>query len=151
MLRPAAAAWHDGHMERTVAVLNQKGGVGKTTVTLGFASAAAAAGRRVLVVDLDPQAASSWVLGIEPGGDDLAAALLDKARSAYESARERVPDNLGVLENLGVIYANQGDYKKAVWQWAEVLKRQPNRQDIIERIKRLQRVTRRRAAYVKRS
>lgn len=52
---------------RTVAVVNQKGGVGKTTVTLGLASAAAAAGRRVLVVDLDPQAASTWVLGIDPG------------------------------------------------------------------------------------
>ena len=54
-------------MRRTIAVLNQKGGVGKTTVTLGLASAAAAAGRRVLVVDLDPQAASSWVLGLDPG------------------------------------------------------------------------------------
>jgi chromosome partitioning protein len=50
---------------RTVAILNQKGGVGKTTVTLGLASAAATAGRRVLVVDLDPQAASSWVLGVD--------------------------------------------------------------------------------------
>jgi chromosome partitioning protein len=50
---------------RTVAILNQKGGVGKTTVTLGLASAAAAAGRRVLVVDLDPQGASTWVLGVD--------------------------------------------------------------------------------------
>ncbi len=49
----------------TVAVLNQKGGVGKTTVTLGLASAAAAAGRQVLVIDLDPQGSSSWVLGID--------------------------------------------------------------------------------------
>jgi chromosome partitioning protein len=55
---------------RTVAVLNQKGGVGKTTVTLGLASAAAAAGRRVLVIDLDPQGASSWVLGIDPATAD---------------------------------------------------------------------------------
>ncbi len=53
-------------MLRTLAILNQKGGVGKTTVTLGLASAAAAARRRVLVVDLDPQASSSWVLGLEP-------------------------------------------------------------------------------------
>jgi cellulose biosynthesis protein BcsQ len=53
--------------ERCVAVLNQKGGVGKTTVVLGLASAAAAAGRHVLVLDMDPQSATSWVLGIEPG------------------------------------------------------------------------------------
>lgn len=65
--------------DRTVAVLNQKGGVGKTTVTLGLASAAMAAGRRVLVIDLDPQGSSSWVLGIDPTattmsvGDVLAA------------------------------------------------------------------------------
>lgn len=38
-----------------VAVLSLKGGVGKTTVTLGLASAAMQEGRRVLVVDLDPQ------------------------------------------------------------------------------------------------
>jgi cellulose biosynthesis protein BcsQ len=70
---------------RSVAILNQKGGVGKTTVTLGLASAAAAAGRRVLVVDLDPQASATWVLDHEPVEGDvlvadvLAGAPLDKA------------------------------------------------------------------------
>ncbi|MFT3854610.1 MAG: ParA family protein [Ilumatobacteraceae bacterium] len=53
-------------MRNVVAVLNQKGGVGKTTVTLGLASAAQSVGRRVLVVDLDPQASSTWVLGHDP-------------------------------------------------------------------------------------
>jgi len=71
-----------------VAVVNQKGGVGKTTVTLGLASAARARGHRVLVVDLDPQAASTWVLGVDPTtvtrtiGDVLAAPRGGAAKSA---------------------------------------------------------------------
>jgi cellulose biosynthesis protein BcsQ len=56
-------------MGRISALLNQKGGVGKTTVTLGLASAAAEAGQRVLVVDLDPQGSSTWVLGHDPSDD----------------------------------------------------------------------------------
>ncbi len=53
-------------MGAVVAVVNQKGGVGKTTITLGLASAAQAAGDRVLVVDADPQANATWALGIDP-------------------------------------------------------------------------------------
>ena len=67
-------------MGRIVALLNQKGGVGKTTVTLGLASAAAAAGHSVLVVDLDPQASSTWALGIDPAEVDVSTAeVLAKA------------------------------------------------------------------------
>lgn len=61
-------------MGRTVAMVNQKGGVGKTTVTLGLASAAWAAGHRILVVDLDPQGASTWVLGHDPADIALSSA-----------------------------------------------------------------------------
>jgi cellulose biosynthesis protein BcsQ len=67
-------------MGRVVALLNQKGGVGKTTVTLGLASAAAAAGHHVLVVDLDPQASSTWALGFDPAAIDVSTAeVLAKA------------------------------------------------------------------------
>lgn len=52
-------------MGQVVAVVNQKGGVGKTSVTLGLASAAMHKGHKVLVVDLDPQGAASWVLGVD--------------------------------------------------------------------------------------
>jgi cellulose biosynthesis protein BcsQ len=61
-------------MGNVVAILNQKGGVGKTTVTLGLASAAAHAGHRVLVVDLDPQSSSTWVLGSDPSVVEISMA-----------------------------------------------------------------------------
>jgi chromosome partitioning protein len=52
---------------RRIAVLNQKGGVGKTTSTVNLAAALAAQGHRTLVLDLDPQAHATLHLGLLPG------------------------------------------------------------------------------------
>ncbi|MFH1716528.1 MAG: AAA family ATPase, partial [Planctomycetota bacterium] len=49
---------------RTIAVVNQKGGCGKTTVSINLASALAEAGRRVLLVDMDPQSHCAVGLGV---------------------------------------------------------------------------------------
>jgi chromosome partitioning protein len=74
---------------RTIAILNQKGGCGKTTTTVNLAGALEADGARVLVIDLDPQAHSTLALGINP--DELDENL-------YEVLAE--PGGAGLLESV---------------------------------------------------
>jgi cellulose biosynthesis protein BcsQ len=60
-----------GVVSTVLAVLNQKGGVGKTTVTLGLAAAAQRAGDPCLVIDLDPQGSAGWSMGVEASDEHL--------------------------------------------------------------------------------
>src|SRR4051812_41702676 len=70
------ASCHHLAMGSTVALFNPKGGVGKTTVALGLASAAWAADEQVLVVDLDPLGAATWHLGRDPEATTVSLAEL---------------------------------------------------------------------------
>src|SRR3989338_7609224 len=87
-------------MARVIAIYNQKGGVGKTTTAVNLGAYLALAGRRVLLVDFDPQANASSALGHDP---------LKTETSVYHGILGHVePSELvrqSVLTNLHVVPA----------------------------------------------
>jgi chromosome partitioning protein len=86
---------------KVVAIANQKGGVAKTTTVQSLGVALAEQGKRVLVVDLDPQACLTFSLGFNP--DDLNASLHDVLvrRARMADVRQEVPG----VEGLSLIPA----------------------------------------------
>ena len=82
---------------RRIAVINQKGGVGKTTTTVNLAAALAEAGKRVCVVDLDPQAHASTHLGIEPDGTIPSLYDVLVSNKPLAEVRQQAAENLWLL------------------------------------------------------
>lgn len=82
---------------RTIAVINQKGGVGKTTTTVNLAAALALAGKRVCVLDLDPQAHATTHLGLEPDGTSASMYDVLVANKPLAEVRRPVCDNLHIV------------------------------------------------------
>lgn len=70
-------------MTRVVAVANQKGGVAKTTSTHALGTAMVERGKRILLVDLDPQASLTWACGVDPDALDVSVhdVLLKRAKA----------------------------------------------------------------------
>jgi chromosome partitioning protein len=82
---------------RSIAVINQKGGVGKTTSSVNLASALANAGKNVCLMDLDPQAHASLHLGITAVDGEASMYEILCGEATIEQARVRINDNLCVV------------------------------------------------------
>jgi len=91
---------------RTIAVLNQKGGVGKTTTAVNTAAALAAAGSRVVVIDLDPQAHMTIHLGLEPQAIEAGSYKVITQSARFEEQIMLVRPNLWLLPaNINLVGA----------------------------------------------
>ncbi|MCL2847359.1 MAG: AAA family ATPase [Firmicutes bacterium] len=85
-------------MSKIIAVANQKGGVGKTTTSVNLAAFVALMGRRVLLVDIDPQGNTSSGLGVEK--NKLEASIYDAIVGDAEASDVVVPTT---VKNLAVL------------------------------------------------
>lgn len=84
-------------MTKILAVANQKGGVAKTTTVASLGAAMVELGKRVMVVDLDPQACLTFSLGLDPDALELSVHDVLLGRVPARTALHSVPDGPDLL------------------------------------------------------
>jgi chromosome partitioning protein len=103
------------------AIANQKGGVGKTTTTINLAAYLAEAGRRTLVVDLDPQSNTTTGLGVDARtvGNSIYEVLVTDGLPADAAVKAELRPNLALLPakvdlyaaEIELVYLNDREYR----------------------------------------
>ena len=111
---------------RIIAIANQKGGVGKTTTSVNLATALAASGRRVLLVDFDPQGNASTGLGIDEPERALNSYRLItgevKARSAIKKSNFTGLDIIPAIVDLSAAEIELAEINRREFRLADALK-----------------------------
>jgi len=107
-------------MAYTIAVVNQKGGVGKTTTAMNLVACLATSGSRCLLIDLDPQANATSGLGLNPSGIEYGAyEVLVGAVEPHTAVRMQAPHTFHILPatlslagaNVELVSVDQREYQ----------------------------------------